>query len=256
MFKRPILRNEEGASPGGAAPTQTPASPAASNGAAPAAPTFDPSLIKSAVTEAFGELRNGLFADLRKAGALKQEKAQPAQAAQPQEATGTTSSGLSQADVANLIARERAFSRAIGSVELTEEQSALIDETFRAVNPPDPHAWATGFLKTLGIGKKNATPTQPNQIDNNKQAPSVPATNAQPAQSAQPATNISDKGPSASSAARDPEAVIRHRITEATNDDFDRLVAQHGRTKALDMWAAETRAQLRSIKLVPPNRQR
>ncbi len=215
--------------------------------------------VTETVAREFRSHTDGFFANARKAGLISKDKPSPTAPASQvtNEAPGAGGAALTASEVQQMMSRDRDLYRTIASADLNDEQAAFIEETFRAVNPPDPRAWATGFLKTMGFGKRSAVAASPQPTTNetNKQATGAPVTSAQPAQ-AKPAANISDMGPSASSAARDPEAIIRHRITDATGDDFERLAAQHGRDKAHQMWAAEARAQLRSIKLVPPGRQR
>jgi hypothetical protein len=245
MFQRPIPMNEEGASPGGGASPAPVESPAATQGAA--VPTIDLNAIKGAVAEAFGELRNGLFADLRKTGALDKPKPSPtapAAASVPVEAPGAPgpAPGMTAADLHRELARDRAFFRATDSAGLTDEQARFVEETYRAVNPPDPATWATTFLKTMGLGPKSP----PTQASAPVAAPALAANPSQP--------SFTDKGPAASSVARDPLAIIQNDPRKANSDDFRRLVAQHGQAKASEMWRKHTMAFLETVKVRPDGR--
>jgi hypothetical protein len=238
MYPRPILRNEEGASPGGGAPPAD--SPTAPQGAAPLDVNAIGSLIKGVVAESFGELRNGLFADLRKAGALKQDKP-PAPTPAPTPVEAPAASGMTASDVQTLMARERAFARATASVGLSPEQEALVEQTYRAVNPPDPYEWASTFIKVMGLGKPPQAP-----------AAAAPAP-AQPTPTVANPTAF-DKGPAASSAARDPLAILQNDPRKSTMDDYRRLVAQHGEVKAGEIWRNHVMSFLSTVKVRPDGR--
>lgn len=261
MFIRPIPRNEEGASPGGGAPQPAaPASPAANQGAT-AAPSIEElvskisAAVSSNVDQKMADFKNAVFADLRRSGALKSDKPSPtapAPAPTPVEAPAAPSApgGMTAAEVQTLMARERAFTRAVASASLTDRQLARMEETYRAVNPPDPAEWARGYLEDMGIGKANATPATPTPSDNNK--PAQPQ--AAPVAASAPGPTFSDKGPAATSSARDPAAILQHRPTEATMDDFRRLSAQHGQLKALQMWTDQAMAYLQTVRVVPESK--
>lgn len=199
-----------------------------------------------------GDLRNGIFADLRKSGVLKSEKSAPAQP----EATQNSAQPNANQDVAAMFARQRAFDRAVGAAGLNDEQASLLEGMFQSMRPEDPGQWATSVIKTMGLGQKNATSSTaiPTQPANNQSAPAAQA--AQTQQPPAPTTNISDRGPASSSDARDPVALMKHRITDVTRDDWDRLVADLGPQKASDQYVASAQAYLRSVKLVPDRRSR
>jgi hypothetical protein len=151
---------------------------------------------------------------------------------------------MTATDVQALLTRQRAFDRAIDPAGLTAEQRAFVEETYQAVNPPDPGAWASGFLKTMGIGNKNANP-QPQQ----QQAQAA----AQIAHQA-PTTNISDRGPASAGDIRDVETLSQTRPLEMTGGDFERLELKVGREKALALHQASVNRFLRGIKLTPERR--
>lgn len=229
--------NEEGSSPGGGAPPPAEV-PAANQGAPAAVPAA--SEILSAVAQQLADFKNGFFADLRKAGALKSDKpAAPAPAPVPVEAPQPVATGMTHAEFQAQMARERAITRALASANLAPEQEQFVEQTLRAVNPPDPIEWATNFLKATGLGQK-PTPQAPAQ---------APAPAPVP-----PSQNFSDKGPAASSVARDPLAIIQNDPRKANMDDFRRLAAQHGQQKALQMWTDNTMAFLQTVKVRPDGR--
>lgn len=150
--RKSFLMNEEGASPGGGAIPPAPASPAA-NAGAPQAPAFDPSVIKTAVSEAFGELRNGLFADLRKAGALKQEKAPAEAAPQTQDAKAPGAPGLSSADVEAMLERERVITARATKHELTDAQVKRMKSALGGVSVDVFAREVDSYMTEMGLVK-------------------------------------------------------------------------------------------------------
>lgn len=247
--------NEQDGSPGNGAPPSAPATPAptapaaTTGGAAAPAPTLDD--IKVVVGSMLGDFRNGLFADLRKTGALKSDKPTPAPA---ETAPSSNAQPNANQDVSALFARQRAFDRAVGAAGLNDEQAAMLEGMFQAMRPEDPGQWASTVIKTMGLGQKNATSSTATQTAQPQTAPAAQPSAPQPAP--QPTTNISDRGPASSSDARDPIAVMKHRITDVTRDDYDRIVADLGPQKASEQYVANARAYLRSVKLVPDRRSR
>jgi hypothetical protein len=236
MFKRPILRNEEGASPGGGAvePVATPAEPQAQGGAPAAVVTME--ALKSVLAEAMSSVRNGIHADLRKAGVYDTK---PSKATAPAETAPTTAAAVAATqtvDVQQLLARESAFVRAVAPAGLSDDQYAMVDEMFRAVNPPDPRAWATGFLKTMGIGKANA-PAQPAAI-------AQPVTPVTPAPAPIAAKNVSDGGPATAGDIRDVDSVVDTNPLSLTQHDIARHKAKHGEAKSRSMIQAAVNAAL------------
>ncbi len=245
MFQRPILMNEEDASPGGGAPTPVETTaPQAQGAAQPTYVTMD--ALKSVLTEAMTGMRNGFHADLRKAGVYDTKPTKAAAPADVPSATAAPMASGQTVDVQQMLARESAFVRAVAPAGLSDEQYAFVDETYRAVNPPDPRAWAAGFLKAMGIGKTNASPPPTNDT---KQAP-VPGV-VVPAAVQRVAPDLGSPAPGNQ---RDEEAVLLNRPLDANNHDFERLVSKHGKEKALQMWRDGVNSHLRGIRLVPDNR--
>lgn len=180
MQRKQFLMNEEGGSPGGGSvPPVAPATPPASTGAAPAAePTVPVSQLKAVIGEVFGEFRNGLFADLRKSGALGKEKAESHPAPQSPPAAAPASSGLSAEDVQSMMLQERVFARAEAEHKLTDAQVEWMRTALKGVPASELATRSSAFLRSMGIAKGASEPSTP-------PTPAVP-------QSTQPP--ISDKG--------------------------------------------------------------
>ncbi len=99
--------------------------------------------------------RNGIFADLRKAGALGKAPKADADTPNPTQSPAAD-------DVQTLIARERAFNRAISSVRLNDTQFARMERAFQLEKPDDPAAWVRDWTADLGIGKQETGPSASN----------------------------------------------------------------------------------------------
>lgn len=154
-----ILMNEEGSSPGGGVPpVVAPATPPASPGATPPAePAVPISQLKTVIGEVFGELRNGLFADLRKAGALGKEKPVPEPSA-----AAPASPGLSMADVEAFVSRDRVLTRVEIENKLTVEQSGYMRAALKEIDPSELPAKAASYLTAMGLAKgAEPTPSTP-----------------------------------------------------------------------------------------------
>lgn len=63
--------------------------------------------------------------------------------------------------------------------------------------------------------------------------------------------SFSDKGPAASSAARDPLAIIQNDPRKATMDDFRRLAAEKGQGEAQRLWTDHVMNFLRGVRIRP-----
>lgn len=248
MFKRPILRNEEGASPGGGAaqPVETPAEPQA-QGDAPVTMSALKGLLAGLSGEIAAQVKNGVHADLRRAGVYDKPKDPPpaAPVAKTTEPSTATASDP-KAEFQQILTRQRAFDRVAASAGLSDRQLARMEESFQALNPPDPAEWARGYLEDLGLGKAN-TPVQPVSI----QATPVVASPVVPPK---PTTNISDRGPATAGDVRDEETFVRTRPLEMTSSDFERLQLKVGREKALQIVQESTNAKLRTIRMTPDRR--
>jgi len=255
MVQRPILMNEEGGSPGGGAPAPapvaTPAEPQA-QGEAPVTMSALKGLLSGFKTELESGIKNGIHADLRRAGIYDKANPSPtAPAPKPvaAELPGVAQSGgMTAGEVQQLLARERAFERTVAPAALNDRQRARMDESYQAVNPSDPAEWARGYLADMGIGNKTAPPSTITPTINT--APAL----GQPIPAVTPPRATPDLGAPAPGDQRDSEAVLLNRPLDMNGHDFDRLSAQHGREKALQMVNANVNTYLRGVKLVSPSR--
>lgn len=245
MLIRPPLRNEQDGSPGGGSVPAAPTPAAPPNGSAPAAasPSISPEVVHAIASQIAPviatQVRDGVFAELRRSGQLKTDKpapTAPAAAPVPMEAPGAPAPGyMTATDYQQARSRDRALDRALSAHGLADGQRDMIESLYMSVNPPDPSAWASDLIVKLGLGKSAP-----------QQAASVQPT---PTQGAAPAANFSDKGPPAANVARDPKAILAHRPLEITSEDLSRLKADVGEVKALEMHRDNVRAHLKSIRL-------
>ena len=211
--------------PGGQPSTGTGAPAAPAQGASNAAEPSQAEQLKSLLTPMLADFRNGIFADLRKAGALgKGAKADDGQPA------ATTPQPASTADeVQSIVTRERAFNRAISSVQLTDAQFSRMERAFQLEKPEDPGAWVRDYVADLGVGKQSALGAQP---------PTNPAVN--------PATPPASAGgaPAPLPAASHQAEPWRH-----SKDDVAALIREHGMQKAGTMLRGQLRAALQGRRL-------
>lgn len=233
-----ILMNEADASPGNGAPAAptTPTAPAA----APTAPLDVDSLItrlSGVVDEKLAAQKNAIFADLRKSGALKQDKPVEVPTAQPTpSAPVAAQAGLSAADLDARFELERVIASREGKYGLSEAQARRLRSTLLGVSRESLAAEADSYLADMGLVK----------------APTAPAAPAAPAQApAQAKPNISDRGAAAPTDTRDSEGVLNSRPLEMTAHDVDALILKHGEQKGLQMFQDRVNAALRSVKIRP-----
>lgn len=146
-----IFMNEEGGSPGGGAASPAPALPPASTAAAQPEPAIPVTQLKSVIGEVFGELRNGLFADLRRAGALKKDEPAPTPAPQSAAAAAPAPTGLSMADVEAMLERERVITRVATEHKLTDAQVKRMKGMIAAEKPDDVSGWVSAFVTDMGL---------------------------------------------------------------------------------------------------------
>lgn len=201
-------------SPGGApSGTGAPATP-------PAQGSGTPDVIGQVKELLAGELkgfRDGIFADLRKAGALgkgeKREDPKPTEGGQP----------LTTADVERMTTRANQFGRATAG--LSDEQVSLMERLYRAENPEDVAAWAKETRAALGIAGGNVQPPNPSR------PPAAPP-NPKP---------VSDAGGPAAPTTLTEDTPLAHMKPE----DRQHLIA----TKGLGWYAKTLRAQLKGTKV-------
>lgn len=251
MFIRPNLRNKEDTSPGGGAAPPVPADPAAPSGTpapATAAPAFTPEALKSAITDvltaALPDLRNGIFADLRKAGAFKQEP-KPTETPTPTPGTAQPQAGMvSMADVEAMMERERVVTSRATKHELSDAQVRRMKSALIGVAPEQLAFEADSFLSDLGLGKANAA-AQPAHTNAQPATPAAPA-----ATPAVPAKNLSDGGPATAGDVRDVDSLVETKPLSLTSQDIARHDAKHGHVKAREIRNRAINAALTGVKAV------
>ncbi len=200
MFPNRMLMNSQpnDGAPTGAPPGQVaPVSPPAQGTAA------EPSMldqIAKLIDTKMAEQRNGIFADLRKTGAF-------GKAAKNQEEAATPSTTGLTDDVQQLIARERAFTRAAATAKLTDAQFGRMERAWQADKPDDSSGWVRDYLADLGVQQ----PT----------APAAPQVQPAPVRSGPPASDSGSPAPvTAPSDQSEPWRM--------TDDDYQSLVRRDG----------------------------
>jgi hypothetical protein len=240
-----ILRNQEGASPGGGTTPIAPVDPAAQTGTQAAAPAIPVDALKGVVTEVMAammpDLRNGLFADFRKAGAFKQEKsAEPSNGTTASTQTPgapTAAAGLSMADVEAMLERERVITARATKHDLSDAQIRRMKSALAGVPADQFASEADAFLSDLGLVK---APTAPQQA----QAPAIPFAPAQ--------APISDKGSPAPGGVLDWEREYAENPIGMSPAARQRMDAKYGVEKARAMRLEAARAQAERIKVTRP----
>lgn len=254
MFQRPskYLMNEADGSSGNGAPAAPapPAQPQAQPAATPAPAVVPVDQLAGVIAEQMTSLRNGIFADLRKAGVFK-GNTQEAQAPTPSPAPApVTPAAPALADPMAVLALRDAFDDATSELKLDKGQRQLLREHVmtRRPNVAEVDSIVSDFVKRANwVTSTNvpsasaATPPQP---------VTQPQTQAPPPAPAKP--NVSDRGSASPVDLRDSEGVLNSRPLEMTGHDVDALVLKHGRTKGLQMFQARVLDALSKVKIKPP----
>lgn len=203
-------------SPGGGAPDGTGAPSAPAQGAA--APDVL-GQVKELIAGEMKGIRDGIFADLRRSGALGKEK-------QPEAAQPSGDRPLTAADVERISRREREFGRLTSG--LTDDQAALMERLYRAERPDDADlpTWVRTTRTTLGFDRQGGVPTH-NQ-PRNLAAPTGPP--------------VSDAGSPAA-----PHVVTEDTpLMQLSAEDRMHLL----KTKGAAWYNATLRAQLKGVRVV------
>lgn len=147
----------------------------------------------------FAEFKNGIFADLRRSGAMNKKKEQKQEhKIEPSD------------DIQSLMARERSFERATSGKNLSENALKRLERAFHADSPDDVSVWVSEYLSDFGLsdsenGKSSSPGDNINASDN-------------------PVTNLPAPAGTTPVETRDPY--------EYTTDDVEALVHKHGAHKA------------------------
>lgn len=232
---------DSGSGNGAEAASTVPAeSPAATATPAPAGVSADQ--VKGLINETLTGFKNSFFAEMRKAGMLKQEKAAepaPAPSAQPTTSAPSAHAGLSAADLDARFELERVIASREAKHELSEAQARRLRSALSGVSRDALASEADSYLSDLGLVKAATPPPQP-------ATPATPA--AQPA--AKP--NISDRGTAAPTDMRDSEGVLHSRPLEMTGHDVDELILKHGPDKGMQMFQERVLAALSKVRIKSP----
>lgn len=174
------LREEEGS--GGSSPAPVAPTPAAPGEPAPApgAPA-EKLLPQSQVSTLIAEAKRETEAKTR-ARVLQEIEASKAPAPKP---AATKSDGsMSAEDVQNLLARDRAFTRATAAAGLNDRQLTRMEAALKAENPPDVAAWSASYIEDLGLAKPvtppPAAPAAPQQASEAPKPPTAPSAPTSP----------------------------------------------------------------------------
>lgn len=239
LFK--MLMNAEGSSPGGGGqqppPPGTPPAPAAQAGAASPGLTVDQ--VKSLFAEQAKEIRNGVFADLRRQGLLKGKD--PDAGAGSGAGDGgdkppgpAPTPGVSADDVQKLITRERSIERIATENKLSDGQRRRMEVALKAENPSDVAAWSKSYLEDMGIVK-----AQPSQTPNGGASAGAGAPRG-PSQS--------DRG----APGRDSSLVHEGQVWKMTPAEVQALIREKGYQAAAHELRARLKADLRGVRLLLP----
>lgn len=134
MFIKRFLMNEEGASPGnGTAPAPAPAAEPQAQGAAP---VVDANAIAQ-------QVRDSIFAELRRNGALKEKSKGKEEPAPP-------------APAADLRRLDRAARTNAHAQRLNDAAYQRLERAFAEENPPDAGAWLQDYFDGMGVAQQAA----------------------------------------------------------------------------------------------------
>ncbi len=251
MNPKRILRNEEDASPGGGAIPPAPAEPQAQADAPITMSAlrgvldeFKTSLKSEVVTEA----KNGVNADLRRAGVFK-KNSEPSEATtaptNPPAGSASASTGLSMTDVEAMLEMQDVVSTRRAEYKLSDALTRRMKASLSGVSRESLASEADAFLNDLGLAKATTSTAT-------KQAAPAPA--APVAAIPNPANNITDRGPATAGDVRDVETLVQTRPLEMSSSDFERLTLKVGREKALQTVQTSVNSHMRSIRLTPDRR--
>jgi len=228
--------NEADASPGNGAPATPPAP--AEQPAVPAAPvsvTLDQ--VKGLMTEMLGGFKNAMFADMRKAGALKKDDPPKDPTPTAPAAAAPAPTGLTADEVQQVIDRRDAVTRAEVEHKLKPETVKRMRALMEAEKPADATTWVSSFVTDMGLvrqAEQPSTTTTP-----------IPQSNGAP---------ISDKGSPAPGGVANWEREFAEKPWDMSPAARALMDAKHGADKARKMRVDASQSHMARIKVVIPNR--
>lgn len=158
---------------------QTHADPTAPTTAPAHGPALDPEAIRSIA----GEVRNAVFAELRRGGVLRDANAdKPVAKAPKAEQAGDVEDRIAAIQQDNV--RMRAYDKACASLGLDDEQATMLEALYRSANvqPDQAREWLATTAARLKIGARQPTnpttstqPTSPSRSVSDAGAPVPPA---------------------------------------------------------------------------------
>ncbi len=219
-MKPRILMQQEDSAPTGA-PIPAPAPAPTEAPAQGAAPALDVTAIAAAITE---QVKNGVFADLRRSGVLGKEKPSKPSTTEPSAAPPQV----------NLRALDRAVARHSHAAQLSDRAYERLERAFQAEAPEDAGAWLADYFQGMGVAAAQpaVTPTP---------TPAAPAaTTAAPApRSAVPISSGGGSPPA-------PTVPLEERdILSLSESDKLHLIKTKG-----PVWYSKTLAEQNKNKLV------
>jgi hypothetical protein len=151
MITRHRLQQEADSSPGG--------------GAAPAPTTAQGTALDGDTLRALtGEIRNAVFAELRRSGALREPASAEKPAPKPSRAepAGDVEERLAAIQADSV--RMRAYDRACASLGLDDDQSAMLESLYRSANiaPEAAREWLGSAVSKLKLAGRTAATPIPN----------------------------------------------------------------------------------------------
>lgn len=236
-----------GGAPAGGQGTGTPAAPQA-NGDVAAAVADQLKTLAPAIAQ---QVNDAVFANLRRAGVLGgggQPGRQPGGAGDPpapqQQQQGQPQPQPAGGDVRALIARERAFTRAVNGAKLSDGQLARMERAFEAEQPEDVAGWVKSYLTDFGLAPQ-ASGANPNASNN-----AAGAGGARPPQNRPPP--VSDGGAPGANASGDYDG----QAWNMPQADIDALVAEKGMLGASRHIRQMVKRDMRGTRILLPGRSR
>jgi hypothetical protein len=126
--------------------------------------------IKGLLADHATEVKNGVFADLRRSGYFGGKGKEPEGQKEPKDPKPATTGD----DVKQLMARQRAFDRATATAKLSDRALARMESAFTAESPENVSEWVKGYLEDLGIGASGAS-SPPQSATSPNPPPAAPA---------------------------------------------------------------------------------